>query len=60
MNGGFTKYTVGNYQDYKAVRDAREDIRNKGIVGPFVVSYNSGSRITVQEALMISHQQWYK
>jgi len=60
MNGGFTKYTVGNYPDYKTVRDAREDFRNRGIVGPFVVSYNSGTRITVQEALMISHQQWYK
>ncbi len=58
--GGFTKYTVGNYSDYKTVRDAREDFRNRGIVGPFVVSYNSGTRITVQEALMISHQQWYK
>ncbi|HTA26447.1 MAG TPA: hypothetical protein VK809_01570, partial [Bacteroidia bacterium] len=60
LNGGFTKYTAGNYSDYKMVRDAREDFRNRGIVGPFVVSYNSGTRITVQEALMISHQQWYK
>ncbi len=60
LNGGFTKYTVGNYGDYKTVRDAREGFRNRGIIGPFVVSYNSGTRITVQEALMISHQQWYK
>jgi hypothetical protein len=60
LNDGYTKYTVGNYSDYKSVRGAREDIRAKGIDGPFVVSYNSGARITVQEALMISHQQWYK
>ncbi len=60
LNGGFTKYTVGNYPDYKTVRDERENIRNKGIAGPFVVSYNSGVRITVQEALMISHQKWYQ
>ncbi len=59
-SGGFTKYTVGNYPDYKSVRDAREDIKNKGVNGPFVVAYNSGVRITVQEALMITHQQWYK
>lgn len=60
LNGGFTKYTVGNYSDYKTVRDAREQYRTRGIEGPFVVSYNSGTRITVQEALMISHQQWYQ
>jgi hypothetical protein len=60
LNSGFTKYTVGNYGDYKSVRDAREDIRNRGIAGPWVVSYNSGVRITVQEALMISHQKWYQ
>jgi len=60
LAGGFTKYTVGNYTDYKLVRDAREDLINRGINGAFVVSYNSGTRITVQEALMISHQQWYK
>ncbi len=58
--GGFTKYTIGNYPDYKTVRDERENIRNRGIVGPFVVCYNSGTRITVQEALMISHQKWYQ
>jgi hypothetical protein len=60
LNNGFTKYTVGNFMDYKSVRDARDDYRNQGISGPFVVSYNSGARITVQEALMITHQQWYK
>ena len=60
LNGGFTKYTIGNYPDYKTVRDERESVRNRGIVGPFVVSYNSGVRITVQEALMISHQKWYQ
>ncbi len=60
LHGGLTKYTVGNFSDYKTVRDEREAIRNKGIVGPFVVSYNSGVRITVQEALMISHQKWYQ
>jgi hypothetical protein len=58
MNDGFTKYTVGSYNDYKVVRDARESFRSRGITGPFVVSYNAGKRITVQEALMISHQHW--
>lgn len=60
MADGFTKYTVGSHNEYKAARDAREDIRNKGVVGPFVTAYNSGKRITVQEALMITSQKWYR
>ncbi|NNM93926.1 MAG: hypothetical protein HKL88_00505, partial [Bacteroidia bacterium] len=60
MLGGFTKYTVGHFNEYKSVRDHREDIRGKGVEGPFVVAYSNGQRITVQEALMITHQQWYK
>jgi len=60
MLDGFTKYTVGRYSDYKSVRDHREEIRGMGVAGPFVVAYNSGQRITVQDALMITHNQWYQ
>lgn len=60
MADGFTKYTVGAHNEYKSARDAREVIKNKGVAGPFVTAYNSGKRITVQEALMITSQKWYR
>jgi hypothetical protein len=60
MADGFTKYTVGSHTEYKEARDAREDLRNKGVAGPFVTAYNGGKRITVQEALMITTQKWYR
>lgn len=57
---GWVKYLVGGFSEYKNARDYREETKSKGVVGPFVTAYNSGRRITVQEALMISSQQWYK
>ncbi|MCC6837575.1 MAG: hypothetical protein IT234_03445 [Bacteroidia bacterium] len=60
MADGFTKYTVGTHNEYKSARDAREAVKNKGVAGPFVTAYNSGKRITVQEALMITSQKWYR
>ena len=58
---GFTKYTVGFHNEYKNARDARNVIRNKKnvLANSFVTAYNKGRRITVQEALMITNQQWY-
>ncbi len=58
---GWVKYTTGDYPIYKNARDGREVIRsNYNFPGPFVVAYNNGERITVQEALMITNQNWVK
>ena len=55
------KYTTGDFLAYKQARDGREEIKsNYTFPGPFVVAYNNGERITVQEALMISNQKWVK
>jgi hypothetical protein len=60
MAQGLTKYIVGSHPEYKSARDARENIKSKGVNDAFVTAYNSGKRITVQEALMITSQKWYR
>jgi hypothetical protein len=61
MQGGFSKFMVGNHSDYKEGRDHREKmIADHGIKSAFVVAYNHGKRITVQEALMVTSQKWFK
>lgn len=58
---GWVKYTTGGYGVYGSARDAREQIRGSyNFPGPFVVAYNDGMRITVQEALMVTSQKWIK
>jgi cell division septation protein DedD len=60
MHEGLTKCILGKYNEYKIARDSRETVKQKGVEGAFVTAYNSGKRITVQEALMVSNQKWYK
>lgn len=61
MAGGFSKFMVGDHVEYKDARDHRERMRNNnGVRTAFVVAYNTGRRITVQEALMISNQKWFR
>lgn len=57
---GWIKYTTGSYNAYKAARDRREELNaaDHQFPGPFVTAYNDGTRVTVQEALMISNQKW--
>ncbi len=54
------KYTSGNLKLYTQARNYRNEIRLKGIAGAFVVAYNNGQRISVQEALIITRQKWVK
>lgn len=57
---GWIKYVTGRYGSYQEARDQRTNYVSAGhdFPGPFVTAYNNGERITVQEALMITKQQW--
>jgi hypothetical protein len=61
MAEGFSKFMVGSHAEYKEARDHRENVISVNkIKSAFVVAYNHGKRITVQEALMISNQKWFR
>lgn len=61
MQGGYSKFMIGSHSEYRSARDHRETMQNvNGVKSAFVVAYNQGKRITVQEALMITNQKWFK
>lgn len=57
---GWIKYVTGSFDRYRSARDQRQAYVDAqyNFPGPFVTAYNNGERITVQEALMVSKQQW--
>lgn len=59
---GWLKYTTGSHSQYKIARNERSRIIEEydKFQGPFVTAYNEGQRISVQEALMVTNQQWFQ
>lgn len=53
------KYTTGSHAEYRQARNARARIAQAHqFSGPFVTAYLRNERITVQEALLLSQQNW--
>lgn len=57
-HNGWIKYTVGTNSKYSNARDSRNELKNYSFPGPFVTAYNYGERISVQEALILTSQNW--
>ena len=55
----WVKYVTGSFGEYRDARNEREDISaNHNLPGPFVTAYKGNNRITVQEALLTTQQNW--
>lgn len=54
---GLFKYVIGEFGSYRPAKTFSNELRdNNSVEGPFVTSYNDGSRIHVKEALEIAGQ----
>lgn len=60
MSEGYSKFMIGSFPEYKNARNQREEVKSLGCSSAFVAAYNGAKRITVQEALMITSQKWFK
>ncbi|MBA3901552.1 MAG: hypothetical protein H0X62_15345 [Bacteroidetes bacterium] len=62
LHQGLNKYSVGGFDAYSIARNYREKITTNHDIDtkPFVIAYNYGQRISIQEALMITKQKWVK
>lgn len=55
----WVKYVTGSFGEYRDARNEREEINaSHNLPGPFVTAYKGNKRITVQEALLTTQQNW--
>lgn len=50
---GVTIYTVGNYKSYDEAKSTKSTLISEGIADAFVVAYNNGKKISVEEAIKL-------
>ncbi|MBU0486383.1 MAG: N-acetylmuramoyl-L-alanine amidase [Bacteroidetes bacterium] len=53
---GIYKYTAGKFQDIKDASDYKKVVKMKGFSEAFVVAFNNGKRISLNEAKLLSKQ----
>lgn len=54
---GLYKYTAGSFSSFAAAKDYRDKVRSSGDDGAFIVAYQNGARMPLQDALKITGQQ---
>ena len=47
----YQKVVVGQFRDYEKAKNLRDELKQMGVKGAWIVSYRDGQRITVKEAL---------
>ena len=52
ISNGFYKYTIGQEKDYSAAKRLQDKAEEKGYDGAFVLAFENGERISLQEALL--------
>lgn len=53
---GWYKYTVGSFHTYQEAKKCKDDLLTKTLLkDAFIIAYNNGKRITVQEAIALIH-----
>jgi hypothetical protein len=58
VDNGWKKYTIGSFHTYEEASDRLTKIRNTTKVNDaFIVSYNNGKRIDLEEALKMTNQK---
>jgi len=53
---GLYKYTAGSFPSFAAAKDYRDKVRSSGDDGAFIVAYQNGARMSLQDALKITGQ----
>ena len=58
QNGEVYKYLSGNYSSIEKAAETQADLKKKGYKDAFIVAFNKGEKITVNEAKRLLENKW--